>query len=136
MAFRRLTMETLSMRTTTTLADCFEEFEGTKLPAAPKHKSRAKRKTYPPDTDIVLWLSRNAPSTFEELIDVRYSLYHRCSRATFVINGRDKDDFHLTARHSTLHIVSNDARRFLLGKLRELAKEKGWQGALPRKWYE
>lgn len=66
------------------------------------------------------------------LIDIRYSLYHRCSRAGFVVTRSENDDFHLTGRHNTLHIVSNSARRFLLGKLRELAKEKGWQGALPR----
>ena len=40
---------------------------------------------FPPDKDIELWLKHNAPLTFQQLADIRYSLYHRCSRADFTI---------------------------------------------------
>lgn len=90
-----------------------------------------KRK-FAPATDVCLWLSSNAPLSFEELIDIRYCLYHRCSRAGYKVNDRREDEFKLQGRRTTLHIVSDKARRLLLTKLRELAKEKSWQGALPR----
>lgn len=47
-----------------TLADHFEELNSTKPVVVPKPK--AKRKAYPPDTDIPLWLNKNAPSAFED----------------------------------------------------------------------
>jgi hypothetical protein len=40
---------------------------------------------FPPDEDIELWLKHNAPLTFEQLADIRYSLYHHCSRADFTV---------------------------------------------------
>jgi len=40
---------------------------------------------FPPDKDIELWLKHNAPLTFQQLADIRYCLYHRCSRADFTI---------------------------------------------------
>ncbi|WP_187387901.1 hypothetical protein [Bradyrhizobium sp.] len=68
---------------------------------------------------------------FDELIDIRYSLYHRCSRAGYRIKRMDDEELKIVGRQGSLHIMSNQARRFLLTKLRELAKEKGWRGALP-----
>jgi hypothetical protein len=118
-----------------TLTDYFAELpndEQSKAPDTHQTKHVARKKTYRPETDIVLWLTNNAPATFQELVDLRYSLYHRCSRASFSIKRWDKDDFKLTGRHSSLHIVSNQARRFVLWKLRVLARERGWRGALPR----
>ena len=116
-----------------TLADYFEELELTNVkppPAAqPKRKTLQKHR---PETDILLWLAGNAPVNFQELVDLRYTLYHRCSRAGFTVKKWDKDNFKLTGRSSSLHIVSNKARRFLLWQLRILAGERGWRGALPR----
>jgi hypothetical protein len=117
------------------LADYLDELAGPDQPAVPQSsqgQQRTKKRNYRPDTDIVLWLTHNAPSSFDELIDIRYSLYHRCSRAGYLVKRLDEEEFKLTGRHSALHIVSNMARRFLLSKLRELAKEKGWMGALPK----
>ena len=78
-------------------------------------------------TNLHLWLSNNVPRDVEELKAVRYTLYHRCSRADFrVTEKQDDDDFKLSGRQSSVHIVSNKARRYLLWKLRILAREQGW----------
>jgi hypothetical protein len=87
---------------------------------------------FPPDEDIELWLEHNAPSTFQQLVDIRYSLYHQCSRADFTVANVMGDRFNLTGRHSTLRVVSDNARRFLLWKLRLLGRRMNWISALPR----
>jgi hypothetical protein len=114
-----------------TLADYFDEFEPANVkPPAPKPKCKnLAQKPRPERTDIHLWLSKNAPGNVQELKDVRYTLYHRCSRAEFHVSDKqDDDNFRLTGRSSSLHIVSNKARRYLLWKLRILAREQGWVG--------
>ncbi|MGY3354811.1 hypothetical protein ACVWZK_001474 [Bradyrhizobium sp. GM0.4] len=98
----------------------------------PQNTPREGKRKFAPATDVCLWLTSNAPLSFEELIDIRYCLYHRCSRAGYKVGSRREDEFELQGRHGRLQVVSDSARRFLLGKLREIAKEKGWQGALPR----
>lgn len=100
--------------------------------ARTKAKRKSQKPAFSPDQDIVLWLSKNAPSNFDELRDVRYSLYHRCSRAGYRVKRLNDEELTIAGRHGSLHIVSNQARRLLLTKLRELAKEERWQGALPR----
>ena len=99
--------------------------------ATRKTKKPAKSK-FPPDRDIDLWLKHNAPLTYEQLADIRYTLYHRCSRADFVVTKRCDDEFTLTGRRSSLRVISDRARHYLLWKLRLLGRENGWQGALPR----
>lgn len=94
----------------------------------PQNTGRERKRKFVPATDVCLWLSSNAPLSFEELIDIRYCLYHRCSRAGYKVNDRTEDEFKFQGRHSTLQVVSDSARRPLLRKLRELAKEKRWQG--------
>lgn len=84
------------------------------------------------DEDIELWLKHNAPLTFQQLADIRYSLYHHCSRADFKITNVVDDEFDLTGRQSTLRVISNNARRYLLWRLRLLGKRKSWIGAIPR----
>jgi hypothetical protein len=119
---------------TATLADYFDELpaiEIKKEKQAHEAKPRYKARTYNPDIDIVLWLTNNAPQSFQEMIDIRYCLYHRCSRAGFTVERQDRDDFRITGRCGTLHIISNKARHFLLWQLRILAREKRWRGALP-----
>ena len=114
-----------------TLADYFEELELTNVkPPAPKPNSEIlAQKPRSEGTDIHLWLSKNAPRTVQELQDLRYTLYHRCSRAEFKVSQKqDKDTFVLSGRQSSLHIVSNKARRYLLWRLRILAREEGWVG--------
>lgn len=87
---------------------------------------------FPPDEDIELWLKQNAPKTFQQLADIRYSLYHHCSRADFTVTNVMDDEFNLTGRHGTLRIVSDNARRYLLWRLRVLGEENGWVGAIPK----
>jgi hypothetical protein len=119
-----------------TLIDYFDEVanvdERKVVPEPQQSKQTVKSTRYRPETDIVLWLGSNAPLIFQEMVDLRYCLYHRCSRAGYSVTKTDKDDFKLKGRHSSLHIVSNKARRYLLWKLRVLARELGWRGALPR----
>jgi len=93
---------------------------------------RAKPPKFPPDRDIELWLKHNAPLTFQQLADIRYSLYHRCSRADYTATKKIGDQFDLTGRHSTLRIINDGARHYLLWRLRLLGRKKGWIGALPR----
>ena len=109
--------------------DYFDNLE----PANDKSAPPAKRKSFveqarSPKTDINLWLSNNAPRNVEELKSVRYTLYHRCSRAEFKISQKHEDEFLLAGRQTSVHIVSNKARRYLLWKLRVLAREEGWVG--------
>jgi len=87
---------------------------------------------FPPDKDIDLWLKSNAPLSFESLADIRYALYHHCSRADFTVANINDDQFDLTGRHSTLHVVSDNARGYLLWRLRRLGRKNNWISALPR----
>jgi len=98
----------------------------------PVYRTIKKRKGFPPDENIDLWLKHNAPLTFDQLIDIRYALYHKCTRHGFTVSERLGDTFTLTGRNGLLRIISNQARRYLLSKLRLLGREKGWIGALPR----
>ena len=69
-----------------TLADYFEELElaNVKPPTPEQPKSTfLPQKPRCEKTDIPLWLSKNAPRMMQELRDLRYTLYHRCSRAEF-----------------------------------------------------
>ena len=97
-----------------------------------KPKGNGPQPAFTPDQDIVLWLSKNTPTSFDELIDIRYSLYHRCSCAEYRVKRMNNEELTIAGRQGSLHIVSNQARRLLLTKLRDLAKENGWRGALPR----
>jgi hypothetical protein len=117
------------------LSEYFDELprsEQLTVPEGRQSKQAARKARYRPQTDIVLWLAGNAPANFQELANLRYCLYHRCSRSGFAVKRWDEDDFKLSGRSSSLHIVSNRARRYLLWKLRVLARERGWRGALPR----
>ncbi len=97
-----------------------------------KPKGNGHQPAFTPDQDIILWLGKNIPTSFDELIDIRYSLYHRCSCAEYRVKRMDNEELTIAGRQGSLHIVSNQARRLLLTKLRQLAKENGWRGALPR----
>jgi hypothetical protein len=113
---------------TTTFQEYFDK------PARPIHKpprppkKPLKLRGFEPDKDIMLWLRGNAPRNWQELKDLRYCLYHRCSRAGFKVKKYTKDHFTLAGRASSVIIVSNNARHFLLWQLRILAWEEGWVG--------
>jgi len=108
----------------------FDEFEpATVKPALQSKNNTIAKQTRSKETDIPLWLSNNAPRNVEELRAVRYTLYHRCSRAEFKVSEKqDNDNFVLSGRQGSVHIVSNKARRYLLWKLRILARQAGWVG--------
>jgi hypothetical protein len=97
-----------------------------------QRKLKRAKINFPPDEDIELWLKHNAPITFQQLADVRYSLYHHCSRADFIVTNVVDDGFDLTGRHNKLRIASNNARRYLLWRLRLLGQESRWIGAIPQ----
>ena len=76
-----------------TLADYFEELElaNVKPPASEQPKQTlATQKPRPERTDISLWVAKNAPCTMQELQDLRYTLYHRCSRAEFKVSQKQE----------------------------------------------
>ncbi|MDX6711669.1 MAG: hypothetical protein QOH96_2685 [Blastocatellia bacterium] len=113
-----------------TLADYFDEFEPASIEPTPRSNSDTiARPDRSEKTDLRLWLRKNAPRNVEELRNVRYTLYHRCSRADFKVSDKhDKETFVLSGWQSFVHIVSNKDRRYLLWKLRILAREQGWVG--------
>ena len=107
----------------------FEEFEQVNVEPALQPKNNILAKQTSRKTDIPLWLSNNAPRNVEELKAVRYTLYHRCSSAEFKVSEKqDNDNFVLSGRQGSVLIVSNKARRYLLWKLRILARQAGWVG--------
>src|SRR3954465_8573839 len=79
-----------------------------------RSQKRPKPRKYPRDKDIALWLKLNAPLSFQQLTDVRYCLYHCCDRAEFTGRKRDQDEFTLTGRRSSVHIINNQDRPCLL----------------------
>ncbi len=99
--------------------------------ANPAIKSSA-RLQFAPDEDIDLWLKHNAPTTFHQLSDIRYSLYHRCSRAEFTVANTSDHQFDLAGRHSKLRVINDSARHYLLWKLRLLGRKNNWISALPK----
>jgi hypothetical protein len=73
-----------------------------------------------PNTDIELWLARNGPTNFSELTDLRQSLYHRRTHGSFRVSAHEGDRFTVTGRTSSLLIVSDKARHYLLWTLRKM----------------
>src|SRR5438105_208200 len=102
-----------------TLVDHFDDFEPVNVKPAPHFENDSPAKHLRSQkTDIPLWLSKNSPRNVEELKAIRYTLYHRCSRAEFKVSDKQDDDqFVLTGRNTYVLIVSNKARRYLLWKL-------------------
>ena len=94
-----------------------------KKPGSPK---------FPLNKDIDRWLKHNSPITFQQLADIRYALYHLCSRAGFVVLKVFDDQFEITGRQSKLEVINNDARHYLLWRLRVWGRKNNWISALPR----
>ena len=61
---------------------------------------------------------------FQELVDLRYTLYHRCSRAGFTVKRWDKDDFKLTGRSSSFCEQQGSAFPFVA------ASNIGWRAGM------
>jgi hypothetical protein len=123
----------MTENTTPSFADVLPPDEkSTWYPTRPAIKW-SKPTKFPPDEDIELWLKHNAPLTFQQLADIRYSLYHQCSRADFTVAKAVGDEqFDLIGRHSKLRVISDRARHYLLWRLRRLGRKRKWINALPR----
>ena len=123
----------MTEKTTTTTFSIFDDPLDDKpiwFRAGPK-TTWSKPTKFPPDKDIELWLKHNAPLTFQQLADIRYSLYHRCSRADFTVAKAIGDDqFELFGRHSKLRVISDRARHYLLWRLRRLGR-RNENGSMP-----
>ena len=100
--------------------------------ASTRKSRRLRGPKFPPDEDIEVWLKANAPRTFDLLAAIRYCLYHKCSRAEFLVSEKSFDQFTLTGRRSDLRIINDRARHYLLWRLRLLGRKEKWIGALPR----
>jgi hypothetical protein len=57
-------------------------------------KKKPKLPKFPHDEDISFWLKTNAPLTFEQLVDIRCALYHKCSRQAYVVTKKS-DGLHV-----------------------------------------
>jgi hypothetical protein len=80
-----------------------------------------------PTTDIKLWLKDNRPRNYAELKDLRQALYQQRTHGQYVVEERGctyagEEKFTVTGRESTLLIVSNKSRHFLLRTLCRLVK--------------
>src|SRR5271165_5859359 len=70
-------------------------------PTSTKRKAKQSNTAgYAPDQDIDLWLDLNAPLTFDQLADLRYCLYHKCSRGAFRVEKNLDDQFTLFGRQT------------------------------------
>lgn len=103
---------------TATLRQFFDEPINTPKPAPcePK-KSRPVSRPPKPTTDIKLWLKSNGPRDRAEVNDLRQCLYHRKSYGCYTLEGGFLDRFTVKGRTSSLLIVSDRARHYLLRQI-------------------
>jgi len=90
-------------------------------PIAPK-PANAKLEKQPAKatTDIHLWLKSNRPRDRTHVTALRQSLYQRRSHGGYIVEVVSDDRFKVTGRTSTLLIVSDRARHYLLRQLCKL----------------
>jgi hypothetical protein len=81
-----------------------------------------------PTTDIVQWLKQNTPQDYADLQNLRKALYSRRTHDRFVVRccgetyaGEEK--FTVATERSSLLIVSNKSRHYLLRTLCRLFKQ-------------
>jgi hypothetical protein len=85
---------------------------------------------FPPELDCDIWLRCNAVNSSEKLADLRYALYHGCSRGAFRISKTDGRHFEIAGEHSTLKVPNDGSRRYLISQLRKLtvrAMRRAWR---------
>jgi hypothetical protein len=85
----------------------------------------------PPSTDILEWLRENEPEDVYDLRDLRRALYSLKNHGIYRIRTRGltyggEQKFTVKGRNSTLLIVSNKSRHFLLRTLCRLRRRYGW----------
>jgi hypothetical protein len=104
---------------TATLEQFFDE--PITAPIAPK-PAKANREIPPAKatTDIHLWLKSNCPRDLPDVTALRQSLYQRRSHGGYIVEVVSDERFKVTGRTSTLLIVSDKARHYLLRQLCKL----------------
>ncbi len=104
-------------------------------PLSPEAVRRLKRrKRYPNSlpTDVIAWLSTNTPQNFDELMDLRKTLYscNQCFGKYFITQrGRTsvgEEKFVLNGPGGAVLILSNRCRHYLLRTLNRLRLQKRW----------
>jgi hypothetical protein len=97
------------------------------IPPPPPPESEAK----PISTDILEWLGENEPEDVYDLRDLRRALYSLKNHGIYRIRTRGltyggEQKFTVKGRGSTLLIVGNISRHFLLRTLCRLRRGYGW----------
>ena len=105
------------------------------LPLSPQAARRLKqleRYSNSPPTDIIEWLTHNEPQSFDELTDLRRTLYSRKNNfGKYFITKRGKtslgeEKFVLNGPTGAVLILSNKSRHYLLRTLCRLRRNNGW----------
>ena len=117
----------------------WDDPESLRLPTpAPQSPQAARilkqRERYPNSlpTDVIEWLMLNKPQSFDELMDLRKTLYSRKhSFVKYFITKRGRtsmgeEKFVLNGPGGTVLILSNKCRHYLLRTLNRLRRTKGW----------
>lgn len=83
------------------------------------------------DTDLIAWLRQNEPNDFAELMDLRRALYSLQSKGKYQIELRGmtqagEQKMKLTGPESSVMIVSNKSRHYLLRVLCRLRRFRDW----------
>ncbi len=104
-------------------------------PLSPEAVRRLKRrKRYPNSlpTDVLEWLSANTPQNFDELMDLRKTLYSRkhCFGKYFITSrgttSLGEEKFVLNGPGGAVLVLSNRCRHFLLRTLNRLRRANRW----------
>jgi hypothetical protein len=104
-------------------------------PPSPHAARRLKQRERYPNSlpaDIIEWLARNKPQSFDELMDLRRTLYSRKQNyGKYFITRRgqtqvDEERFVLNGPGGAVLILSNKCRHYLLRTLCRLRRTKGW----------
>ena len=100
----------------------------------PKRPVRRRERSYANSkpTDVIEWLALNKPQCFEDLMDLRKTLYSRIHNfGKYFITGRGhtakgEEKFVLNGPGGSVLILSNKCRHFLLRRLCQLRRLEGW----------
>jgi hypothetical protein len=104
-------------------------------PLSPQAARRLKQLDRYPNslpTDVIEWLTLNKPQSFDELMDLRKTLYSRKSNfGKYFITQRGHTSLGepkvvLNGPGGAVLILSNKSRHYLLRTLNRLRRTKGW----------
>ena len=89
-----------------------------------------KASLFPPELNCDVWLRCNGLNSSEQLGDIHYALYHRCSQGAFCVSKTDDRQFEIAGEHSTLIVPNDGSRQYLISQLRKLtvrAMRRAWR---------